>query len=90
MYNIYLNEHSIPAIIAAIYCVLLYLDSKINEFNRKGRDYLKAFIVVYSLSYLTIYLYTKYVINTPMKGDISSVKPVQSLREDIFIGNPNF
>jgi hypothetical protein len=90
MYNIYLNEHSIPAIIAALYCVLLYLDSKINEFNRKGRDYLKAFIVVYSLSYLTIYLYTKYVINTPMKGDISSVKPVQSLREDIFIGNPNF
>lgn len=90
MYNIHLNEHSIPAIIAVIYCVLLYLDSKINEFNRKGRDYFKAFIVVYSLSYLTIYLYTKYVINTPMKGDLSSVKPMQTLREDIFIGNPNF
>ena len=34
MSNIYLNEHTIPAIISIIYCVLLYLDSKINEFNR--------------------------------------------------------
>lgn len=90
MSNVYLNEHTIPAIIAVAYCVLLYIDSKINEFNRKGRDYFKAFIVIYSLSYLTIYLYTKYVLNTPMKVELSPLKSVQSLREEIFVGNPNF
>jgi hypothetical protein len=90
MYNIYLNEHTIPAIIALLYCVLLYLDSKINDFNRKGRDYLKAFIVIYSLSYLTIYIYTNYVINGNIKEAISPSKQVSALREEIFVGNPNF
>ena len=90
MSNVYLNEHTIPAIIAVVYCVLLYLDSKINEFNRKGRDYFKAFIVIYSLSYLTIYLYTNYVINGHVKSELNPLKPLQSLREEIFVGNPNF
>jgi len=89
MYNIYLNEHTIPAIIATIYCVLLYLDSKINEFNRNGRDYFKAFIVMYSLSYATIYIYTNYVINTPMHAG-TPLKSGIALREEIFVGNPNF
>jgi hypothetical protein len=90
MYNIYLNEHTIPAIIGLVYCVLLYLDSKINDFNRKGRDYLKAFIVIYSLSYLTIYIYTNYVINGSIKAAISPSKQVSALREEIFVGNPSF
>ncbi len=90
MSNVYLNEHTIPGIIAVVYCVLLYLDSKINDFNRKGRDYLKAFIVIYSLSYLTIYIYTNYVLNGSIKAALSPLKPVQSLREEIFVGNPNF
>jgi|688.fasta_scaffold226283_3 hypothetical protein len=89
MSNIYLNEHTIPAIISIIYCVLLYLDSKINEFKRNGRDYFKAFIVIYSLSYLTIYLYTKYILNTSMNVG-TPLKSVASLREEIFVGNPNF
>lgn len=86
----YLNEHTIPAIIAVIYCFLIYLDSKINEFKRKGRDYLKAFIAIYSLSYLSIYIYTNYVINSEIKLNSNSIKPIQSLREEIFVGNPNF
>lgn len=90
MSNVYLNEHTIPAVIAVLYCVLLYLDSKINEFNRKGRDYFKAFIVIYSLSYFTIYLYTNYVINGHVKAELNPLKQVQSLREEIFVGNPNF
>jgi hypothetical protein len=86
----YLNEHTIPAIVAVIYCFLLYLDSKLNEFKRSGRDYFKGFIVVYSLSYLTIYIYTNYVINSNINPVNNSIKPIQKLREEIFVGNPNF
>lgn len=85
----YINEHTIPAIIAVIYCFLLYLDSKINNCKRTGRDYFKAFIILYSLSYFTIYLYNNYVINKPVieGGGVFKNSPV---REEIYIGNPNF
>ena len=85
----YLNEHSIPALIAIIFCILLYLDASINLLKRTGRDYLKAFVVVYCLSYLSIYLYNNNVGARSLNigGGFFSRTP---LREEIFIGNPNF
>lgn len=85
----YLNEHSIPAIIAIIFCVLLYLDASINQVKRSGRDYLKAFIVIYCLGYLSIYLYNNNLGGKSLTvgGGFFSRTP---LREEIFIGNPNF
>ena len=79
----YLNEHSIPAIIAIIFCILLYLDSNINTVRRTGRDYVKAFIVIYCLSYLALYLFNP--------SHVGGGNPkYSSLREEIFIGHPNF
>lgn len=82
----YLNENAIPALIAIGYCILLYLDSSINSIQRSGRDYIKAFIVLYCLSYLSIYLFTNKG-NNLVGGSFLSRSPV---REEIFIGNPNF
>jgi len=83
----YLNEHSIPAIIAIIFCILLYIDSSINQIKRSGRDYLKSFIVIYCLGYLSIYLYNNNIGSKSLVGGFLSRTP---LREDIFVGNPNF
>ena len=85
----YLNEHSIPAIIAIIFCVLLYIDGGINMVKRTGRDYLKSFVVVYCLAYLAIYLYNNNIGsgNKSLVGGLFARTP---LREEIFIGNPNF
>lgn len=83
----YLNEHTIPAVISLIYCVLLYLDTKMNNSERFARDYIKAFIVMYTLSYFTIYLYTKYTLNIST-DKMSPNKNI--LREEIFVGNPDF
>ena len=85
--SIYLNENSIPALIAIGYCILLYLDSSINSIKRTGRDYLKAFIVLYCLRYLSIYMF-----NTSGKqtGGGLGFLGRSPLREEIFIGNPNF
>ena len=63
-----------------------YLDSSINSIQRSGRDYIKAFIVLYCLSYLSIYLFTNKG-NNLVGGSFLSRSPV---REEIFIGNPNF
>jgi hypothetical protein len=82
----YLNENAIPALIAIGYCILLYLDSSINSIHRTGRDYIKAFIVLYCLSYLSIYLFTNKGTNLA-GGSFLGRSPV---REEIFIGNPNF
>ena len=82
----YLNENAIPALIAIGYCILLYLDSTINSIERTGRDYIKAFIVLYCLSYLSIYLFSNRGNNT-IGSSFLSRSPV---REEIFIGNPNF
>jgi len=86
VYN-YLNEHSIPLIIGISYCILLYIDSAINNIIRNGRDYIKAFIVLYCLSYVSIYMYTN--IGKQSGGNISFLGR-SPLREEIFIGNPNF
>jgi len=79
VYN-YLNEHSIPLIIGISYCIL-------NNIIRNGRDYIKAFIVLYCLSYVSIYMYTN--IGKQSGGNISFLGR-SPLREEIFIGNPNF
>jgi len=63
-----LNEHSIPAIIAVAFCILLYLDARMNTLERKGRDYVKAFIVIYILTYLAIYMYNSAFNSKSMKG----------------------
>jgi hypothetical protein len=87
MVNFYLNEHSIPALIASAYCILLYLDSSINNIYRNGRDYIKAFIVLYCLSYLSIYMFNN--IGKQSGGNMGFLSR-SPLREEIFIGNPNF
>ena len=87
MVNLYFNEHSIPLLIACCYCILLYLDSNINNIYRNGRDYIKAFIVLYCLSYLSIYMFNNVGKQSGNNMGFLSRSP---LREDIFIGNPNF
>ena len=87
MINNYLNEHTIPAIISLLYCILLYLDTKIYNSERSTRDYIKAFMVMYTLSYFSIYLYTTYALNM----SINKLSPSKNiLREEIFVGNPDF
>ena len=98
----YLNEHSIPAIIAVVFCVLLYLDSKMNAVERTGRDYVKSFIILYILAYLAIYLYNSaFNEKGGMRGGSVSDSTAGSqvgggyygsnlLRENIFVGAPNF
>lgn len=87
MVSYYLNEHSIPLFIAICYCILLYLDSTINNINRSGRDYIKAFIVLYCLSYLSIYMFNN--MRNQSGGNINFLGR-SPIREEIFIGNPNF
>jgi hypothetical protein len=87
MVNLYFNEHSIPLLIACSYCILLYLDSNINNIYRNGRDYIKAFIVLYCLSYLSIYMFNNIGKQSGNNMGFLSRSP---LREEIFIGNPNF
>jgi hypothetical protein len=87
MVNFYLNEHSIPLLIACCYCILLYLDSSINNVNRNGRDYIKAFIVLYCLSYLSIYMFSN---SRNQSGGNIGFLSRSPLREEIFIGNPQF
>ncbi len=84
----YLNENSIPALIGLGFCCLLYLDAAINSKRRTGRDYLKAFIVLYCLSYLSIYMFNNR--GKQMGGGALSFLTRSPVREDIFIGNPNF
>ena len=85
----YLNEHSIPAMIAVLFCILLYFDASINHIKRSGRDYLKSFIVMYCLGYLSIYLYNNQIGFKPLNIS-SGFFSRTPLREEIFIGNPNF
>jgi hypothetical protein len=87
MVNLYLNEHSIPLIIAISYCILLYIDSIINNILRSGRDYIKAFIVLYCLSYLSIYMFSN--IGKQSGGNVAFLGR-SPIREEIFIGNPGF
>jgi hypothetical protein len=86
--SIYLNEHSIPVLISVCFCILLYLDSGINNIKRNGRDYIKAFIVLYCLSYLSIYMFNN--TGKQMGGGGLGFLSRSPLREEIFIGNPNF
>lgn len=97
----YLNEHSIPAIIALLFCILLYFDSKMNSVERTGRDYVKAFIVLYILAYLSIYVYNTALNEKGMSGGGGSSTGSSSqvgggyygsnlLRENIFVGAPSF
>jgi hypothetical protein len=86
--SIYLNEHSIPALISGCFCILLYIDSSINNIKRSGRDYIKAFIVLYCLSYLSIYMFNN--TGKQMSGGGLGFLGRSPLREEIFIGNPNF
>ena len=95
----YLNEHSIPAIIALLFCILLYFDSKMNSVERTGRDYVKAFIVLYILAYLSIYIYNTALNEKGMSGGANTGSSSQVgggyygsnlLRENIFVGTPTF
>jgi hypothetical protein len=81
-----LSEHTIPLILSIIFIVLMYVDSAINKYDHTGRGYVKAFIVVYILCYLSIYMYNN--IGNIMGGGMS--KYGSRLREEIFTGNPNF
>jgi hypothetical protein len=84
----YLNENSIPAIIALLFCVLLYIEGTFNNIRRTGRDYIKAFVVIYGLSYLSIYMFTNK--GKQSGGGALSFLNRTPIREDIFVGTPNF
>ena len=84
----YLNENSIPALIGLLFCLLIYLDGSINNIKRTGRDYVKAFVVIYCLSYLSIYMFTNK--GKQSGGNALSFLTRAPIREDIFIGHPNF
>jgi hypothetical protein len=83
----YLTEITIPFICASIYCMLLYLDTKLNNVYRTGKDYLKSFIILYALSYLAIYLYEIRFVPIVAK---TTETLVSNVREEIFTGAPGF
>jgi hypothetical protein len=87
MFLEYLNEQTIPALCGLIYCVLLYLDTSLNNTIRRAKDYIKGFIIIYALSYLSIYLYEMRS-NISIGNNVDNV--TNSLREEIFVGVPNF
>jgi len=91
MFSSYLSEHTIPLIIGISFCILMYIDSVINAINRKGRDYLKGFLVLFVLSYISIYMYNNLGSSTiTMRGGSNFYKSPNMIRDEIFIGNPNF
>lgn len=91
MASSYLSEHTIPLIIGITFCILMYIDSIINSVVRKGRDYLKGFLVLFTLSYISIYMYNNLGSSTiTMSGGNGLYKSPYSVRDEIFIGNPNF
>ena len=91
MASSYLSEHTIPLIIGISFCILMYIDSVINSVVRKGRDYLKGFLVLFTLSYISIYMYNNLGSSTiTMTGGNSFFKSPYAVRDEIFIGNPNF
>ena len=84
MLSEYLSEHTVPLILSIIFIVLMYLYSAINKYDHTGRGYVKAFIVVYILCYLSIYMFSN-IGNSMGNGKIK-----YGMREEIFTGNPNF
>lgn len=91
MVSSYLSEHTVPLIIGITFCILMYIDSVINSVVRKGRDYLKGFLVLFTLSYISIYMYNNLGSSTiTMSGGSSFYKSPHIVRDEIFIGNPNF
>jgi len=79
-----LNEHTIPLVMAMVFCVLMYLDSAINSTPRTGRTYAKSFVIVYAVCYFSIYLFVNKGVG--QKGG----KVIGNIRHECFIGNPNF
>lgn len=86
----YLNEHTIPLLIAVIFSILSYMDSRINSYDRTPRDYFKGFVIIYILSYISIYIYNNHVGGGQSGGGSYKSLGTGFSRDDIFTGNPSF